>query len=74
MKQALSTEWMGYLDFTHLYIITLIPAYFVISTKSNIKKQRACQCLFVRTTGLKYGQIILLVEERGIRTIRNISS
>jgi len=50
----------GYLDFTRLYVITQVFAYFVIRAKSNMKYRRVYSRPIDKTTGLKYDQTILL--------------
>lgn len=57
----------GYLDFTRLYVITQVLAYFVIRAKSNMKSRRVYSRSVDKTTGLKYDQTILLT---GVNTSR----
>lgn len=57
----------GYLDFTRLYVITQVFAYFVIRAKSNMKSRRIYSRSVDKTTGLKYDQTVLLT---GVNTSR----
>ncbi|MCK4287575.1 MAG: IS4 family transposase [Bacteroidales bacterium] len=47
----------GYVDFTRLYKITNLSAYFVIRAKSNLKFKRMYSNKVDKTTGVQYDQI-----------------
>jgi len=57
----------GYLDFTRLYRLTLVGAFFLIRAKSNTQYRRLYSRSVDRSTGLIFDQIIVLT---GARTPR----
>jgi len=54
----------GYLDYEQLYRIHLIPAYFVIRAKSNLKYRRIDSRTVDKNTGLRCDQTIVLTGPR----------
>jgi hypothetical protein len=54
----------GYLDFEQLYRINLIPAFFVIRAKSNLKYRRIRSIPVDKSTGVRCDQIIALTGPR----------
>lgn len=50
----------GYLDFTRLYAIAQLLAFFVIRTKSNLINRKVYSCPVDKSTGLRYDQTIFL--------------
>lgn len=54
----------GYLDFERLYRLHLIPAYFVIRAKTNLRFQRIRSLPVDKTTGAQCDQIIALTGVR----------
>ncbi len=50
----------GYLDFERLYRIHLIPAYFVIRAKTNLKFRRMLSLPIGKDTGVQCDQVITL--------------
>lgn len=54
----------GYLDFKQLYRIHLIPAYFVIRAKSNLKYRRIHSTPVDKNIGLRCDQAITLTGKR----------
>lgn len=58
--EAIQVMDRGYLDFQRLYHIHLVPAYFVIRAKSNLKSRRIRSLSVDKTTGVQCDQIIVL--------------
>lgn len=54
----------GYLDFARLYQINLIPAYFVIRAKKNLKFRRVRSLPVDKSTGVQCDQYILLTGQK----------
>ena len=54
----------GYNDFKQLYRINLIPAYFVIRPKNNLRYRRIRSLPVDKSTGVQYDQIIVLTGPR----------
>jgi hypothetical protein len=50
----------AYVDFSRLYILTRLLAYFVVRAKSNLKYRRVYSHAIDRSTGLKCDQTIVL--------------
>jgi hypothetical protein len=50
----------GYLDFERLYRLHLIPAYFVIRAKTNLRFRRILSQIVDKNTGVQCDQIIML--------------
>jgi hypothetical protein len=51
----------GYLDFERLYHIHLIPAYFILRAKANLRFRRIRSLPVDKTTGVQCDQMIVLV-------------
>ena len=54
----------GYLDFTRLYAIHRLPAFFVIRAKSNLRYRRLVSHKADKTTGVRADQVVALVGPR----------
>ena len=51
----------GYLDFERLYLLHLVPAFFIIRTKSNTVLRRLYSCAVDKKTGIRCDQIVVPV-------------
>jgi len=49
----------GYLDFERLYLLHLVPAFFIIRTKSNTALRRLYSCPVDKETGIRCDQIVV---------------
>ena len=59
-KEAILTMDRGYIDFRRLYVIHLLPAFFVIRAKDNLKYHRLSSQAVDKTGGLRSDQRIVL--------------
>ena len=61
---AIVTLDRGYLDFTRLYRLHQIPAYFVLRAKRNLRSRRVDSRPVDKTTGLRADQTIVLTRQK----------
>ena len=62
--ESVITMDRGYLDFARLYAIHLLPAFFVIRGKRNLRFRRLSSSLVDKTCGVRADQVISLVGAR----------
>ena len=62
--ESVITMDRGYLDFARLYAIHLLPAFFVIRSKRNLRFRRLSSSLVDKTCGVRADQVISLVGAR----------
>ena len=62
--ESVITMDRGYLDFARLYAIHLLPAFFVIRGKRNLRFWRLSSSLVDKTCGVRADQVISLVGAR----------
>ena len=62
--ESVITMDRGYLDFARLYAIHLLPAFFVIRGKRNLRFRRLSSSLVDKTFGVRADQVISLVGAR----------
>ena len=76
-KEAILTMDRGYIDFRRLYVLHLLPAFFVIRAKDNLKYHRLSSQPVDKTGGLRSDQRIVLKikksREAYPETLRRIS-
>jgi hypothetical protein len=60
-KDSVVTMDRGYIDFARLYAIHLLPAFFVVRAKSNLRFHRLSSIRSERSRGVRGDQVISLV-------------